>query len=94
MGWRVLGIFAHFETGDLQNHSSNLAAGIIGFRGFPEFLKLNRGIRWPEEHSSCSAKKVLELAVAEPAVVEPAVAAVVAVVAAVVDDVRAVPSVK
>ena len=63
VGRRVLGIFEHFETGDLQNHSSNLAAGIIGFRGFPEFLKMNRGIRWPEEHNSCSANEVLGLVV-------------------------------
>ena len=84
--------------------------GVIGFRGFPELLKLNRGMRWPEDHILLTHEEEDTLAPEEhkwapgscsktPAVVEEhAVAELLVVVAVVVEvaaaAVRAVTSVK
>ena len=85
------------KLGTFKTISQIWLPGVIGFRGFPDLLKLNRGIRWPEEHigtrasGSCSKTTAM--------VEEHAVAAAVVVVVAVVVEVaaaavRAVTSVK
>jgi hypothetical protein len=89
------------KLGTFKTISQIWLPGVIGFRGFPDLLKLNRGIRWPEEHiggtrasGSCSktTATVEEHAVAAAAAVVVVVAVVVEVAAAAA--VRAVTSVK